>query len=281
MYDSIYQAFVRDINDPLKLGRIRCYCPGIMGEEDSTDQWLSWATPNLPFGSDPARESGSLVVPPLNSSVNLSFRSGNPDFPIYEGSCSVGRGAATSSVPRLAKGDEDETLGSVETVAGVSVPKSSGGHSTYPLNRMVRTPAGHVVELDDTTGNRRIRIRHSDGTFVELRNLGDLLFYVVSGIVMYAAQSIKIASKMDIILAVGIGRKVKLGGETGAFLAVARHTDGVTIGTLAGVVTVPGVPAAIPVSFTYIPVGSLPQTLIPTVTLSGKVVATSATTESL
>ena len=268
------QAFVRDINDPQKLGRIRCYCPGIMGNNDNRDNWLGWATPDLPIATDPNTESGSLNVPPLGSMVNVTFRDGNPDFPVYGGGNVTGRGDTTSSIPRLARGREDDTLGTNEEVEGVSVPKSSGGHSTYPHNRMVRTPAGHVVELDDTSGNRRLRIRHADGTFIEFRSLGDLLFYVVSGIVMYAVENIKIASKADVIVAAG--GKVKLGGETGTFLAVARHDDNVEVGYLSGTVTVGVTP--IPVVFTLNAVPLAPPAGI---YVTGKVVASSTKVESL
>lgn len=268
------QAFVRDINDPQKLGRIRCHCPGVMGNNDNRDNWLGWATPDLPIATHPNIESGSLNVPPLGSVVNITFRDGNPDFPVYGGGNVTGTGDTTSSIPRLARGREDDTLGTAETVEGVSVPKSSGGHSTYPHNRMVRTPAGHVVELDDTTGNRRLRIRHADGTFIEFRHLGDLLFYVVSGIVMYAVGSIKIASKADVIIAAG--EKVKLGGETGAFLAVARHDDNVKVGYLSGTVTV-GL-ATLPVVFTL---GAVPLGLPTEIHVTGTVEASSTKVESL
>lgn len=268
------KAFVRDINDPQKLGRIRCYVPGMMGEVDNSDNWTGWATPQLPLGTAPGVESGSLNVPPLNSVVNIVFRGDSPDFPVYEGGHVVGTSNANSTVPKLARGQDDGTLGTTETVEGVAVPQSSGGASRYPFNRMVRTPAGHVVELDDTEGNRRIRIRHADGSFVELRSLGDLLFYVVSGIIMYAVGSIKIASKADVILAAG--GKVKLGGETGTFLAVARDTDSVDGGYLSGTVTVSGTP--IPVVFSHSPVGLSPLT---EVHLTGKVEASSTKVESL
>ena len=268
------QAFVRDINDPQRLGRIRCFCPGIMGNVDSRDYWLGWATPELPLATDPNAESGSLNVPPLGSLVNITFRDGNPDFPVYGGGNVTGRGDSTSSVPRLARGYDDGTLGTEETVEGVSVPKSSGGRSAYPHNRMVRTPAGHVVELDDTAGNRRIRIRHADGSFVELRSLGDLLFYAVSGIILYAVANIRIASKANVIIAAG--NKVKLGGETGTFLPVARHDDNVEVGYLSGTVTVGA--ATIPVVLTL---SSVPSLLPTEIHVTGTVQATSTKVESL
>ena len=273
------QAIVRDINDPQKLGRIRCFCPGLMGSSDTPSSWTGWATADLPLGSDPAIDSGSINVPPLGSVVNLTFRDGNIDFPVYSGGCSLGKTPSTSTIPKLGKGLEDGSLGVEETVAGVEVPNSSGGSSQYPHNRVVKTPAGHLVELDDTTGNRRLRIRHADGSFIELRSLGDLLFYVMAGIVMYAATSIRIASKVDVVIAAG--GSVKLGGETGTFKKVARDEDDVTIGTLSGLVTVPGLPVALPVSFIFTKVGSIPSPPNETILLSGVVVGSSVNVVSL
>lgn len=224
----MHKAYVRDTNDPDRVGRIRCYCPELMGEQDSSDQWTAWCSPETPVAKDPGVESGSLNVPPVGALVWISLQAGSSDFPIYHGGIVSGEGADTSDLPKLALGEDDGSLGEAQTVGDVTIPASSGGSSRYPFNRVVRTPAGHTIELDDTGGNRRIRIKHADGSFVELRNGGDLLFYVLGGLLTYAASSVKIASRMDIILSAA--GKVKLGGDNLTENPLVAGGDGVVTG---------------------------------------------------
>lgn len=40
--------------------------------------------------------------------------------------------------------------------------------SEYPYNKVTQTPSGHLVEIDDTDGVERLRVRHKSGTYVEM-----------------------------------------------------------------------------------------------------------------
>ena len=56
----------------------------------------------------------------------------------------------------------------------IGVPKSS-----YPLNHVWHTEAGHVFEVDDTPKAERIHIFHNKGTFIEIQPAGDRMTKVV------------------------------------------------------------------------------------------------------
>lgn len=91
---GLYKGFVRKNDDPHRRGRIRCYCPQVMGDQsDNPDGWLGWAEPNLSFlgslevvdfGSPPTRDEMGYEV-----GVWLMFEAGNVDFPVYLGGCVV------------------------------------------------------------------------------------------------------------------------------------------------------------------------------------------------
>ena len=264
MYHDEYKATVKDNNDPKKLGRVRCHCPSIMGE-DSPDRWLGWAMPKLYFSSAPSSEYGSLNVPEVGATVWVSFEQGNPEFPIYDGGWPTGDRPSDSSIPALAKGESDGSEGEEREVAGVTVPASEAGSSTYPFNRMFRTKAGHIVEIDDTEGNQRIRLRHASGTFFEMRHDGSVTVQALKDFLLWADQTVALVADTLIL---GASTRVKLGDES-ATLGVARLTDTTTNGSVSATVQVGMVP--VPVTFTYTPPGGgLPQ-VGPTLKIQGKI----------
>jgi len=90
-FQSKVKGFVRDNADPERRGRIRCFCPQVMGPLDLERNWLGWAEACLPWlGGLSTADFG----PPLTKLQNggedvgvwLEFEAGHPDFPIYVGS---------------------------------------------------------------------------------------------------------------------------------------------------------------------------------------------------
>lgn len=53
---------------------------------------------------------------------------------------------------------------------------SSSYAAQYPYNHVYRTPAGHVIEVDDTDGAERIHIFHREGTYIEMRPDGSCIY---------------------------------------------------------------------------------------------------------
>jgi len=72
-----YRGAVTDINDPLKMGRIRARVPDVLSEEVS-----GWAMPCVPFAG---QGMGFLGLPTVGGGVWIEFEQGDPDYPIWSG----------------------------------------------------------------------------------------------------------------------------------------------------------------------------------------------------
>ena len=76
-YYGFYQAFVSDIKDPEKRGRVKVLCPEILGDAVS-----GWCEPCFPCAID---DGGDFYVPPVDEAVYVSFINGDVNRPVYFG----------------------------------------------------------------------------------------------------------------------------------------------------------------------------------------------------
>lgn len=67
----------------------------------------------------------------------------------------------------------DKQPGIIDGVSGADVsqtePSSLSSSAQYPDSQVLETASGHVVEMDDTGGNERIRVYHRTGSYIEVR----------------------------------------------------------------------------------------------------------------
>ena len=89
-YFGKYKGFVRDNADPERRGRVRCYCPQVMGLTDAPNHWTGWAEPCLPWlGGINTLDFGPPLMKSQNGNVEvgvwLEFEAGDVDFPIWVG----------------------------------------------------------------------------------------------------------------------------------------------------------------------------------------------------
>lgn len=77
-YYGIYPAYVSNINDPEKRGRIKCYIPDVL----DIDVESAWCEPCIPVAYD---YGGDFCLPELKEGVWLMFRDGDPNTPVYLG----------------------------------------------------------------------------------------------------------------------------------------------------------------------------------------------------
>lgn len=84
-----YRAYVRDTRDVEQRGRIKCFCPQVMGKEDTPASWLPWAEACLPYAmggtaldyaTPLSKDDAGQEVP-----VWVEFEAGDPKFPIWSG----------------------------------------------------------------------------------------------------------------------------------------------------------------------------------------------------
>tara|TARA_R110000868_G_scaffold411764_2_gene709290 strand:- start:3228 stop:5693 length:2466 start_codon:yes stop_codon:yes gene_type:complete len=102
-------------------------------------------------------------------------------LPKYHGSTNINYAAVGSErndlvIPSVAEGVEFSPTGIVQ--------------STYPLNQVQQSAGGHVIEIDDTSGNERILIRHMEGTGIEIRPDGSILITANNHEVSIGGQSL-------------------------------------------------------------------------------------------
>jgi len=104
---------------------------------------------------------------PLNTST-FADRTGQLPKQEYENSSSVNFSAKRNHTSHY--------LDLAGTVAGVSVGEySSGIASRYPLNQVIETRSGHVIEYNDTPENPRILIKHTSGSGIDMRPDGTMV----------------------------------------------------------------------------------------------------------
>lgn len=85
-----YAGYIRDTDDKeMSIGRVRVYCPEVMGEIDDESHWLNWAMPSFPWvvNAGAGTKGGAAYVPAVDSNwgVWIQFRQGNIQFPIWTG----------------------------------------------------------------------------------------------------------------------------------------------------------------------------------------------------
>lgn len=189
---SFYVGVVEDINDPLKIGRMKVRIKGI--HADSTMQIptedLPWAAPMHPITSAASKGVGiGGVGVVVDTQVVCFFRDpGKFQEPVVIGTLpglfdneeatdSNIREKKESDFGRIATNNMiDKTL--VKTKKD-RVQEAKGGpvdfkepetpyNAKYGMDSTYTSKSGHVFEIDDTESAERIHIWHKSGTFIEI-----------------------------------------------------------------------------------------------------------------
>lgn len=213
-YHGKIRAFVRDIDDPDKCGRVMLFCPAVMGDEDNRDHWVGWAECVEAYATpDVNTDAGSFSPYAVGTPVWIECQDGNPDFPLVTGAVITGEDADHSALPRLAKGQADPSTDGQQRVAnGITVPKSAAGTPTYGKWRGIKTQNGFIIEIDESTGNQRMRIRHPSGAFMEYTNPGSLVQQVIADFFLWAGGQIAMTAVGRFVL--GAGSQLLLGSAS-------------------------------------------------------------------
>ena len=226
-------GIVEDINDPLHLGRVKVR---ILNEHDDyvRTEDLTWSHMMMPVTSASLHGAGDTPRLSLGTNVVGFFIDTNEkqlsmimgSFPIIPD-----MDYAKHSISGLARGKqliEKEQIG----------PEPASPYaSEYPYNRVITTPGGHVIELDDTPDNERIHLYHKSGSYIEIHPDGKTVFKSSSKIDVvdgdhthYTSGSYNIESKEGVFVTGELGTDH---GASGTF----RSQDGKTITVKDGIVT--------------------------------------------
>ena len=149
-----YRAFVRDNNDPERLGRCRLEIPAVLGT--GRENWSDWASPCFPYGGN--EDIGMFLVPEEGASVWAEFEGGDVQYPIWVGVwlARSDPGEQPEEAKRLcgtAKCLDCEDK--AEHQADRSDDREHGkfhGHPDYYCPRrkvLLKTETGHTIVADD------------------------------------------------------------------------------------------------------------------------------------
>lgn len=132
-YYGKYRAFVSDNADPEKLGRCKLVVPSVLGETAT-----NWALPCTPYGG--SANLGFIAVPPNGAQVVAEFMEGDVSSPLWTGAF----WRQASELPEeFAANDE-------------------------PSAKVLRTESGHVLHLEDKSGEEKITLKSSAEAVVEM-----------------------------------------------------------------------------------------------------------------
>jgi hypothetical protein len=121
----------------------------------------------------------------------------------------------------------DVQSGITDGITGADVsqtePNSTNDSSVYPEVNVLETQSGHVLELDDSAGNERIRVYHRTGSYIEIKpdgtfvqksvNTDSASHYIhMSDVEEHIAKGVKkyIEDNLDEIIKGGIRQSVEM-----------------------------------------------------------------------
>ena len=141
-----YTGIIEDINDPLNLNRVRVRCIGFHSMDTNviTTADLPWATVRMPVTSSSIKGNGGKHHLEVGSWVVGFFRDGSSaQDPMVMGSVAT-QTEGTQDIP---------TESSIE-------------------NKVYKSKAGHLIEIDNTDGSERISIKHKTGSKIVFNSDG-------------------------------------------------------------------------------------------------------------
>jgi uncharacterized protein involved in type VI secretion and phage assembly len=143
-----YRGVVTNIEDPLKIGRIRAHVPDVLGEHES-----GWAMPSAPFGGN---GMGFFALPTVQAGVWIEFEHGDPEYPIWNG---CWWGSQNEMASELSDSPYKKML--IKTAGGNSIlfdDSDSNGSIT------LQTSGGQKIIMNSTS----IKIDNGKGATIEL-----------------------------------------------------------------------------------------------------------------
>ena len=189
-FTGMYRGVVEDVADPKKVGRVRVRVFTIF--DDVEVEHLPWAIYADPMMGG-SRNSGGMIVPANGDHVWVFFENGDHMQPVYF--------AGAPSAPHFPE-------------TGAKGMPEKRGEPEYPFNKVIETKAGHTVEIDDTEGNTRIRVKHKSGTQYIMYDDGDLYEYVVGDHKRFVLGSVEEHITGDCQIFIGGTKIENIGGDS-------------------------------------------------------------------
>jgi len=218
---KLYRAVIENNISPKKDGRVQVRVIGIHDEKlkNVKTEHLPWAEVMQSTAFGFSSGVGFSSIPNIGTWVFVTMDHENPNMFIVLGAISgkstkkadktVGFNSPDGVFPledrlneedqnRLQRVDKlEETIHKkindtldiftkTDGVSGADVsmtePSSLSNLSKYPDNAVIETKSGHVIEIDDTPGNEKIRMYHKTGTYIDYRPDGSISKKVMKNI---------------------------------------------------------------------------------------------------
>lgn len=151
-----YRGIVVNNQDPLQAGR--CQVRIFSVYDDIPDEMLPWAQYADSFMQG-SRGSGGFFIPDNGMKVWCFFEAGDHMQPVF-----------FAGAPSLIDGPSNKAANERD------VPRYG---VQYTQNRVIRSPSGHLLEMDDTAGDSRLRLTHKTGSQIIMYENGDVHEIVV------------------------------------------------------------------------------------------------------
>jgi len=139
---------VVDIDDPLLSNRVKVMPYGFY-DETIDKKHLNWSTVMMPNTSSSFKGFGSNHELMVGSWVVGFFRDGP---------------SAQDAI----------ILGSIASSTDGTIDIPTEAQLNPPTNKVHKTEAGHLMEVDNTSGAERIHIKHTSGTYILMHPNGDI-----------------------------------------------------------------------------------------------------------
>ena len=158
-----YRAFVRDNNDPERLGRCRLEIPAVLGTGSAN--WSDWASPCFPYGGH--EDTGMFLIPEEGASVWAEFEGGNVQYPIWAGVWLAGSnpGEQPEESKRLCEEptchDCEDKVEHARDRHDDLEHKKYHGHPPYTCPRrrvLLKSETGHTFVVDDRDEEEFLKI---------------------------------------------------------------------------------------------------------------------------
>jgi hypothetical protein len=162
-------GIIVDNKDTKNRGRLKVRIPELMSD-DVKNSDLPWAEIETDFFGADVETIGLSSVPKIGTFVYVEFLYHNPSFPLVTG---VVRGKKDSSLLHT----KESLVGTIydtrnNNIIGPELPPLNNS-TEYPNNNVIETDTA-VIEIDDTTSNKRISFQHKNGSYIEMRPDGTI-----------------------------------------------------------------------------------------------------------
>lgn len=163
-----FTGIIKDINDPEGLNRVKVHCLGFYDGVDTKN--LPWATVVMPVTNASIKGNGGNHHLEKNSWVVGFFRDGpSAQDPMVIGSIAT------------------QTDGTKDLPSDASVD-----------NKVYKSKAGHLIEIDNTSGDETLRVTHAKGAVITIDKDNNLSITNSGNTVLTSTGNIDLISSANI-----------------------------------------------------------------------------------